>query len=137
LTERGEAFSAHVVSYADDFVILSRGRAARALTWTKAVMTKLRLTLNEAKTSRASPGSVQPITTNSSTGRGIVAGHRVGVSNQADFANEEISMLTQTAPAELPVGHLGFGAMRVRLAPHRQAGRRSGRGRPRASCRGP
>src|ERR1700737_1507592 len=51
LTERGEAFSAHVVSYADDFVILSRGRAAQALTWTKAVMTKLGLTLNEAKTS--------------------------------------------------------------------------------------
>jgi RNA-directed DNA polymerase len=51
VTERGEAFSAHVVSYADDFVILSRGRAAEALTWTKAVMTKLGLTLNEAKTS--------------------------------------------------------------------------------------
>jgi len=51
LTERGEAFSAHVVSYADDFVILSRGRAAQSLTWTKAVMTKLGLTLNEAKTS--------------------------------------------------------------------------------------
>ena len=51
LTERGEAFSAHVISYADDFVILSRGRAAQALTWTKAVMTKLGLTLNEAKTS--------------------------------------------------------------------------------------
>jgi RNA-directed DNA polymerase len=51
LTERGEAFSAHVVSYADDFIILSRGRAAQALTWTKAVMTKLGLTLNEAKTS--------------------------------------------------------------------------------------
>src|SRR5882757_9365280 len=50
LTERGEAFSAHVISYADDFVILSRGRAAQALTWTKAVMTKLGLTLNEAKT---------------------------------------------------------------------------------------
>jgi RNA-directed DNA polymerase len=44
-------FAAHVVSYADDFVILSRGRAADALTWTKAVMTKLGLTLNEAKTS--------------------------------------------------------------------------------------
>jgi RNA-directed DNA polymerase len=28
LTERGEAFRAHVVSYADDFVILSRGHAA-------------------------------------------------------------------------------------------------------------
>src|SRR6202042_1859692 len=51
LTGRGEAFSAHVVSYADDFVILSRGRAAEALAWTKAVMTKLGLTINEAKTS--------------------------------------------------------------------------------------
>ena len=47
----GEAFRAHVVSYADDFVILSRGRAAEALDWTKAVMTKLGLTINEAKTS--------------------------------------------------------------------------------------
>jgi RNA-directed DNA polymerase len=47
----GETFRAHVVSYADDFVILSRGHAAEALTWTKAVMTKLGLTLNEAKTS--------------------------------------------------------------------------------------
>src|SRR5215510_9149727 len=32
----GEAFRAHVVSYADDFVILSRGRATEALAWTKA-----------------------------------------------------------------------------------------------------
>src|SRR3954451_13320168 len=32
-------------------VILSRGHAAEALTWTKAVMAKLGLTLNEAKTS--------------------------------------------------------------------------------------
>src|SRR5467141_2624478 len=47
----GEAFRAHVVSYADDFVILGRGRAAEAMAWTKAVMTKLGLTLNEAKTS--------------------------------------------------------------------------------------
>src|ERR1700748_1441055 len=51
LTGCGEAFSAHVVAYADDFVILSRGRAAEALAWTKAVVTKLGLTLNEAKTS--------------------------------------------------------------------------------------
>src|ERR1700726_1753945 len=51
LTGRGEAFQAHVVAYADDFVILSRGRAAEALAWTKAVMTRLGLTLNEAKTS--------------------------------------------------------------------------------------
>jgi RNA-directed DNA polymerase len=51
LTGRGEAFRAHVVSYADDFVILSRGHAGEALAWTKAVMTKLGLTINEAKTS--------------------------------------------------------------------------------------
>src|SRR5436190_3853758 len=51
LTGRGEAFRAHVVAYADDFVILSRGCAAEALAWTKAVMTRLGLALNEAKTS--------------------------------------------------------------------------------------
>ena len=47
----GEMFCAHVVSYADDFVILSRGHAAGALAWTKAVMTRLGLTINEDKTS--------------------------------------------------------------------------------------
>jgi RNA-directed DNA polymerase len=51
LTGRGEAFRAHVIAYADDFVILSRGHAAEALAWTKAVMTRLGLTLNEVKTS--------------------------------------------------------------------------------------
>ncbi|HVQ13335.1 MAG TPA: reverse transcriptase domain-containing protein, partial [Vicinamibacterales bacterium] len=51
LTGCGEAFRAHVIAYADDFVILSRGCAAEALAWTKAVMTRLGLTLNEAKTS--------------------------------------------------------------------------------------
>ena len=48
---RFEAFRAHVISYADDFVILSCGHAEEALTWTRAVMAKLGLTLNEAKTS--------------------------------------------------------------------------------------
>jgi RNA-directed DNA polymerase len=51
LTGRGEAFRAHIVSYADDFVILSRGRAAEALAWTRTVMAQLGLSLNEAKTS--------------------------------------------------------------------------------------
>ena len=51
LSGSGEAFCAHIVSYADDFVILSRGRAAEALMWTKGVMTKLGLPINEAKTS--------------------------------------------------------------------------------------
>lgn len=47
---RGEAFQAHVVAYADDFVILSRGHADEALAWTRRVMTRLGLTVNEAKT---------------------------------------------------------------------------------------
>lgn len=46
-----DAFRAHVVAYADDFVILSRNHANEALAWTKAVMTRLGLTLNEVKTS--------------------------------------------------------------------------------------
>jgi RNA-directed DNA polymerase len=49
-TGRGEAYRARVVSYADDFVILSRGCAAEALAWTRAVMTRLGLALNETKT---------------------------------------------------------------------------------------
>jgi RNA-directed DNA polymerase len=49
-TGRGATYRAQVVSYADDFVILSRGRAAEALAWTSTVMSKLRLALNEAKT---------------------------------------------------------------------------------------
>ena len=51
LSRCGEAFHAHVVAYADDFVILSRGHAREALAWTTAVMTRLGLTLNEEKTS--------------------------------------------------------------------------------------
>src|SRR3954452_19490700 len=46
----GEGLRAHVVSYADDFVILSRGCAQEALAWTRRVMTRLGLTVNEAKT---------------------------------------------------------------------------------------
>ena len=48
---RGEAFRAQIINYADDFAILSQRNAAEALAWTKAVMTKLGLTLNEVKTS--------------------------------------------------------------------------------------
>jgi RNA-directed DNA polymerase len=59
-----ERFQAHVVNYADDFVILSRGKAEPSLNWTRGVMTKLKLTLNEAKRAsrqrakKASPFSV-------------------------------------------------------------------------------
>jgi RNA-directed DNA polymerase len=48
---RNAAYQAHVVSYADDFVILSRGHAEEAKTWTGQVMNRLGLALNEAKTS--------------------------------------------------------------------------------------
>ncbi|WP_245444655.1 group II intron reverse transcriptase/maturase [Microvirga sp. KLBC 81] len=50
-TGRPEAFAAHVVTYADDFVILSRGHAPAALDWTRGVMTRLGLTVHETKTS--------------------------------------------------------------------------------------
>src|SRR3984885_2100738 len=64
-TGKGEAWDAHVINYADDFVtpadafrdisprrvlILSRGHAAEALTWTDGVVTRLGLTLNRTKT---------------------------------------------------------------------------------------
>jgi len=43
-------FHATVINYADDFVILSHGHAQEALAWTREVMAKLKLTLNETKT---------------------------------------------------------------------------------------
>jgi RNA-directed DNA polymerase len=51
ITGKSKAFRAQVVTYADDFVILSRGYAAEALDWTRSVITRMGLTLNEAKTS--------------------------------------------------------------------------------------
>lgn len=50
-TRRGEQYEAHIVNYADDFVILSRGKAAESLGWTRGVVERLKLTLNEKKTS--------------------------------------------------------------------------------------
>jgi len=50
ISGRSETFQARVVNYADDFVILSRGSAAEALGWTREVMTRIGLTLNEVKT---------------------------------------------------------------------------------------
>jgi len=50
-TKRGEQFRARLVNYADDFVILSRGKAAASLEWTRGVLERLGLTLNEKKTS--------------------------------------------------------------------------------------
>lgn len=47
---KGEEFRARIVNYADDFVILSRGKAAEALAWTRWVMGRIGLTLNETKT---------------------------------------------------------------------------------------
>jgi RNA-directed DNA polymerase len=47
---KGEAFCARLITYADDFVILSRGHAAEALAWTRWAMTHIGLALNETKT---------------------------------------------------------------------------------------
>jgi len=43
-------FRARIVNYADDFVILSRGKAAQALAWTRWAMEAIGLSLNETKT---------------------------------------------------------------------------------------
>jgi RNA-directed DNA polymerase len=50
-TKRGEQLQARIVSYADDFVILSRGHAKEALGWARGVLGRMGLTLNEQKTS--------------------------------------------------------------------------------------
>ena len=50
ITERGKAFRAYVVSYADDFVILSREGAQQSLEWTRNVIRQMGLALNEEKT---------------------------------------------------------------------------------------
>jgi RNA-directed DNA polymerase len=50
ITERGKAFRAQVVNYADDFVIRTSRHAAEARDWTRKVMACLKLTLNETRT---------------------------------------------------------------------------------------
>jgi len=47
---KGAQYRARIVNYADDFVILSRDRAAEALAWTRWAMETLGLALNETKT---------------------------------------------------------------------------------------
>jgi RNA-directed DNA polymerase len=50
--ERGKdrEFAARLINYADDFVILSRGRAKEALEWTRRIVAAIGLSLNETKT---------------------------------------------------------------------------------------
>ena len=50
-TKRGEKLRAQIVNYADDFVMLSRGKAKEALDWARSVLERLKLTLNDKKTS--------------------------------------------------------------------------------------
>ena len=47
-----ERLEAHIVNYADDFVICSRGHATEAMAVMKDMMAKLKLTVNEQKTRR-------------------------------------------------------------------------------------
>ena len=47
---KGKQYEALIVNYADDFVILSRGHAREALAWTRWVMERIGLRLNETKT---------------------------------------------------------------------------------------
>jgi RNA-directed DNA polymerase len=47
-----QRLDAHIVNYADDFVICCRGTADEAMTVMRSMMSKLRLTVNETKTRR-------------------------------------------------------------------------------------
>lgn len=47
---KGHQYQARIISYADDFVILSRGHATEALAWTRWAMQRLGLALNDSKT---------------------------------------------------------------------------------------
>jgi RNA-directed DNA polymerase len=49
-TRCAQAFRARLVNYADDFVILSRGRAQEILFWVRHALARMGLTLNETKT---------------------------------------------------------------------------------------
>src|SRR5262245_54195477 len=49
-----QRLDAHIVNYADDFVILTCGRAEEALATMRDMMAKLKLTVNEKKTRRCS-----------------------------------------------------------------------------------
>ena len=45
-----QRLDAHIVNYADDFVICCRGTADEAMSVMRSMMSKLRLTVNETKT---------------------------------------------------------------------------------------
>jgi RNA-directed DNA polymerase len=47
-----QRLQAHIVNYADDFVICTRGRAEEAMATMRTMMAKLKLTVNEQKTRR-------------------------------------------------------------------------------------
>jgi RNA-directed DNA polymerase len=49
-----QRLDAHIVNYADDFVILTRGRADEAMAAMRGMMLKLKLTVNEKKTRKCS-----------------------------------------------------------------------------------
>jgi RNA-directed DNA polymerase len=49
-----QRLDAHIVNYADDFVILTRGNADEAMTTMRDMMAKLKLTVNEKKTRKCS-----------------------------------------------------------------------------------
>jgi RNA-directed DNA polymerase len=49
-----QRLDAHIVNYADDFVILTRSRADEAMAMMREMMSKLKLTVNEKKTRKCS-----------------------------------------------------------------------------------
>ncbi len=93
-TGEGKRFSAAVVNYADDFVILSRGHAAEALDWTRQVMTRLGLTLNEAKTS-IKDGRAESFTFSDIRSGHIATGRMVNGTSGASPSKKSVNRMKQ------------------------------------------
>jgi RNA-directed DNA polymerase len=50
-SQAGTRFAARIVNYADDFVIVSKGKAHQAYVWVQSALRRLGLTLNPSKSS--------------------------------------------------------------------------------------
>src|SRR5688572_6067207 len=126
-SERGAAYRAHVIVYADDFVILSRGHAAEALAWTRQVMARLGLALNEAKTSVRDARRER-------FDEGRVAAH--GQGQRPPGAGQHGSVARGARSPEPPARRLGR-VLQLRHTPHGLSGGRQSRLRPGPPLPGP
>ena len=84
-----ERLDAHIVNYADDFVICTRGNADEAMATMRAMMEKLKLTVNEKKTRRATLPEVRSRSWGTRSGRQLFASDGRGLPRSASGRQED------------------------------------------------